>query len=776
MLRLLKAARAFFILLPLHLALAARGVAQETARVDEPAVVAGVVRDGSSNPVRDAVVTIVDLGRSTRTDDAGVFRLELPAAAGGRELVLRVSLGRLAETEVRVVAGTGTTWRDVVLDVPVVPLQAVVATAVGVADHRAQPARIGRVDAVSVVESAPVATMTELLQARMPGLSVTRASGAPGAASQIRTRGVGPLRFPGGPAVYVDGVRVDAGPRESMLVVAPATSGLDDLSPHDIESVEVLAGPAAAARYGPDAVTGVIAVRTRRAPVGEQPFRQQIAAGYGRTEVAAAPPDNWARCTDASVPVCEGLAAGTLVSDNPLMREGGYREGRRASIHWSGRGGGANYGFSMGLGLETEDGYLPATGLDRRNGHASLVLVPTERLRVEAGIGRAVSKVEPVLAEGYAGLIGLGMLGSPLTVSGPADGWWGTPGEIFATAESRIEAERTTPTLRLAHTTLPWLTQRLTAGADLVRQSGRQAFPWIEEWPDLEGQFADAKRRSDVYTVDYLATAEVPLESPDVSDSRLSLGVQYLRESSRRSGTEGVRTDPPTDSEPFEWTEREIEWRTAGVLAQWDIGYRDRLFARVGARVDWMRLEYRDSAYAGATGSPSSSSASYAKDDPDPVVAPYVGVSYLVSNTSFWAPIAPVVGTLRLHGAWGRARRKHPDLEVQDFDDDILFMLSTISAARPETVNEFELGAEAGLLDDRLGIGITYFHRTTSDIALLIPSSLGLGVGRVGYGEVVDRGFELDLTARLLRGSALSWTVDAMLRTLDNEVESIGSD
>ena len=50
------------------------------------------------------------------------------------------------------------------------------------------------------------------------------------------------------PTVYVDGVRIASGSSGNFNVFGQSTSALDAINPADIESVEVIKGPAAAAQ------------------------------------------------------------------------------------------------------------------------------------------------------------------------------------------------------------------------------------------------------------------------------------------------------------------------------------------------------------------------------------------------------------------------------------------------------------------------------------------------------------------------------------------------
>src|SRR5690606_7714113 len=120
----------------------------------------------------------------------------------------------------------------------------------------------------------------DLLGSREPGLSFARGSGNVGTGSQIRIRGVSSLSMNSQPLIYVDGVRVDnqgaAGPaiRDGRQV-----SKLDDFSPDQIESIEIIKGPAAATLYGTEASAGVIQIITKKGSSGSPQFDLSIRQG-----------------------------------------------------------------------------------------------------------------------------------------------------------------------------------------------------------------------------------------------------------------------------------------------------------------------------------------------------------------------------------------------------------------------------------------------------------------------------------------------------------------
>src|SRR5205085_8018133 len=117
-------------------------------------------------------------------------------------------------------------------------------------------------------------TLSDVLTGKTAGLTVTQAAGSPGSSSRIRIRGSNSVSLSNEPLLIVDGVRVNNDVSASSLGVGgQVTSRFDDINPQDIESIEVLKGPAASALYGTAAANGVIQIVTRKGRSGKTQWR-----------------------------------------------------------------------------------------------------------------------------------------------------------------------------------------------------------------------------------------------------------------------------------------------------------------------------------------------------------------------------------------------------------------------------------------------------------------------------------------------------------------------
>jgi TonB-linked SusC/RagA family outer membrane protein len=142
----------------------------------------------------------------------------------------------------------------VVLEEEAIGIEEVVAIGYGTmkkSDLTGSMASVGRQE----ITELPVYSMDNILQGRTAGMQITQGGYRPGEASSILIRGQRSLAGSNAPLVVIDGV--------------PVESGLMNINPSDVESVEILKDASSSAIYGSRAANGVILINTRRGKVGK---------------------------------------------------------------------------------------------------------------------------------------------------------------------------------------------------------------------------------------------------------------------------------------------------------------------------------------------------------------------------------------------------------------------------------------------------------------------------------------------------------------------------
>src|SRR5689334_22880208 len=231
--------------------------------------ISGQVTDSSAQqPVAGAEVVLLGadgaIVRGTRSDAAGRYVLA-NVPAGPQRVRARFVGFAPKERTVTVAEGSST-----VLDFPLTPrslqLDQVVITGTGGAvQKRAIGNVVETVQAPEVMETAPVRTVDQLVGSRTAGVIVLPSSGQVGTGAQVRIRGASSLSLSNDPIVYIDGVRMNSDAAQGPVQRGGGgASRLNDIDPEDIESIEIIKGPAAATLYGTDASNGVIQLSTKR--------------------------------------------------------------------------------------------------------------------------------------------------------------------------------------------------------------------------------------------------------------------------------------------------------------------------------------------------------------------------------------------------------------------------------------------------------------------------------------------------------------------------------
>jgi len=199
-----------------------------------------------------------------RTDAAGKYTLGA-APAGTVRLRARIFGFAPKERTVTVLSGQTVTV-DFALSQRSIQLDQVVVTGTGGAvERRAVGNVIESINANEVLKTSAPRSVEQLIGARTPGVMVLPATGQVGTGAQIRVRSVGSLSLSTDPIVYIDGVRMDANTSQGPAQRGNAgASRLNDINPEDIESIEIIKGPAAATLYGTEASNGVVQIITKR--------------------------------------------------------------------------------------------------------------------------------------------------------------------------------------------------------------------------------------------------------------------------------------------------------------------------------------------------------------------------------------------------------------------------------------------------------------------------------------------------------------------------------
>jgi len=743
-----------------------------TALGAQSGTIAGsVVSEGSRTPIAGAQVHVAGTTLGTTTDAAGQFRL---VGLTGTEVSVEVR--RLGYRPTTLTVRVGATDVRVELPEKRVELDAVVVTGTaGATEKRAVGNAVSTIKASEVTEIAPVSNLQGLLNGRAAGVVVLGASGNVGTGSRIRVRGTSSLSLNNQPLIYVDGVRVNreaaTGPANQAFG-SSSISRINDINPDEIESIEIIKGPAAATLYGTEASNGVVQIITKKG-----------ASGKAQWTVLAKRGGNYIENPEGRFPVNYQMVNGTIESIDIVEREKElghpiWRTGAVNVYDASVNGGSDLFRFFVSGSLDNSEGADPNNSVHRVNGRANVALTPNRTTSVNVSTGYASGRTRIPCEAGCGGRVWGTILANPQNLVGSIAkrrGFHsGTPEEYDLLENYWQGLDRFTASLQLNNNPVGWFSHRLNIGTDRTGEDNVSFTPRVDSlvgdpvWGSQPlGARGESNRRINVNTVDYSATASFDLTSKLRSQS--SVGGQFYQTQTSFIAASGSIFPAPGLSAISATTTRSaptqdiVEERSLGFFVQEQIGWNDRLFLTGGLRSD------DHSAFG---------------QNFDRVYYPKVSLSWVASEEPFWK--LGFVNALKLRAAYGQSGQQPANFDALRTYSPAAGP-NDVAAATPQTIGnpdlgpekgeEVELGFDAAFLNDRVGLEFTYYNKKTNDAILNreIPPSLGFsGFQPFNAGSIRNTGVELLARARPWDRRPVAWDVTFNLATNSNEILSLG--
>jgi TonB-linked SusC/RagA family outer membrane protein len=233
-------------------------------------------------------------------------------------------------------------------------------------------------------------TVEEMLQGRISNVDITSVSGDPGAGLNIRIRGTASLNANNEPLIVVNGIPYNSSIASDFDFASADIEkfgNLIDVSPEDIESIEVLKDAASTAIYGSKASNGVLMIKTKRGIKSKPMFEytSKITRSQEPTPIPMLDGAGYARLIKASHFNNDG---GTFQSNeidfdpewvqyhnfaqNTNWVEEVTQIGHVIDQNFSVRGGGEKSRYKMSVGYTDEKGTTIETGLNKLNISTSL--------------------------------------------------------------------------------------------------------------------------------------------------------------------------------------------------------------------------------------------------------------------------------------------------------------------------------------------------------------------------------------------------------------------
>ncbi len=247
--------------------------------------ITGVVADENGETLIGANIIVKGTAIGTISDYDGSYSLEVPEDA----TILEVSYTGYDTREIELGVSN-------VVDVTMVEgvqLTEVVVTALGISrDEKALSYSVQQIESDEITATQTRSAL-ESLKGKVAGVQLITASGAPGASTNVKLRGVSSFTGNNEPLFVIDGVPVNNVSNNGGGVLTGAVDGgnaISDINPNDIESINVLKGASAAALYGSRAANGVVLITTKKGlGVDRKNFNVEFGQSLGYERVLLLP-------------------------------------------------------------------------------------------------------------------------------------------------------------------------------------------------------------------------------------------------------------------------------------------------------------------------------------------------------------------------------------------------------------------------------------------------------------------------------------------------------
>lgn len=761
--------------------------------------ISGIVVDSASGQgIKGASITLLELDRTTLTDQDGRFQITgLP----NREHSVNVkALGYISQTQKLTLTSEKSGSLRFVMRYSATSLSEVVTTATGQQRRVEVSNDIVKIDGDKIRERAPVRNIADMLEAaQVPGVLVQRGGGELGTPSRIRMRGIGSISQSNDPVYIVDGVWIDGS------VSKP--SRVDMLDPETIETIEIVRGPSAGTLYGQDAANGVIVITTKKGQVGATRwslnYSRDWGQTYGRIPLAYR---GYGSQMIAGIPVpcsivkvlefyCIQDSVGIFDPNHRLIKRTGTEEKNALSLALDGGSRAVRYAITVSanntigvrrtapvdhirmniLGYHPQNKYNHPSALDVRNITSNFTLEPRNNLTIGLNVSGNQSNLKDnkydienrALAFNYGGIPDYSI--DTITFNNQST-------EIKAIQSPVRSANITLASQFTWNPRTRWI---VSGGAGVDRSQGESSYILARTWCQFLSACKDStgERREERKTrTDYSLRVR---SSTTLNFGKLAKYLEFMpslggdfRKSDDASLAITIDSVPPGERSMFGRYKSSNYSRfsnaTAGWYADARIGIMRKLYFNVGIRQD--------------IGSAITSSGSSAY--------PKLGTSWLVSDEEFWVP-NKYVGLLRLRGAMGYSA-------VQPFVNDIYgrytsgyeyidgVFIRTAVLDRPGNVNlvpekavEFELGIDADLLYEKVNITLTYAHKENKNniVERILPPSIG-GVyeprRKENIARVRNKNLELSANVRAIETNVMRVELNYNLTMSDNAVVRLG--
>lgn len=752
-----------------------------------------------------ASILIKGTSRGSTTDANGDFTLNAPANA-----TLVVSFIGYKTTEIPV--GSKTVF-DIMLENDATQFNEIVVTALGIArEKKALGYSVQEVSGKTLTQARET-NLVNSLSGRLAGVQVTNSNGAPGSSSRMIIRGASSIGSNNQPLFVVDGVPVDNSNFGSGTGIDYGNAAAS-INPDDVESINVLKGPSAAALYGSRGANGVVLITTKSGKgtkgIGvsfnsntafESPFRLpkwQNSYGQGAKGLFSYVDGTGAGVNDGVDESWGPKLDGRLLPqfDSPIAADGTrtptpwiahpdnvdkfFETGRTLTNNVAITGANDKGDFRLSFTNLDQTGILPNTDYKRRTVSLNAGWNLTKKLSIRA-TGNYVNDGSDNRNNFGLYFIWFGRQvdmdrlkdyhkpGSIYQYNWN-DNYWTNPYYLLNESTRANERDRLYGNMSATYKFTDWLSLTARTGTDFyedrrkTKTAARQAKIGASSLYDAYNEEQIFVRESNS---DFLLNATHKFGEFDIT---ANIGGNHRSNYAQRNYMGATELAIPRvynmgNSRQRPVTENSyIKKSVNSLYAAANLGFRNYLFVDLTARNDW-------------SSSLPSDNRSY--------FYPSAAVSAII--TDIFDVKSSVLSFAKIRAGWARVgndtdpyrlastyKYENPWGSTPSLSENNALLNASL---KPELTSSYEIGTDIRLWQNRVGLDVTYYKKVSSNqiLDVNISNATGYLSKLLNAGKIENQGIEIQLTASPVKTEAFEWQIGLNWARNKNKVVSLAN-
>jgi len=641
-------------------------------------------------------------------------------------------------------------------------------------------------------------TVEEMMQGRMGNVDITSMSGDPGAGINIRIRGNSSLNARNNPLIVINGIPYDAQIDENFdfgSADVEKFGSLIDVSPEDIESIEVLKDAASTAAWGSKASNGVLMIRTKRGikskPIFEYTFKETI--GKEPDPIPMLDGAGYARLiTEEHYNYSRNEYENEEIAFNPEWEEyNNYSQntnwvkeitqiGKTTQHDFSVRGGGDKSKYNMSVGVSDEIGTTIGNRMKKLNLRSSLDYTLSTKLQFRTDImytrydqdatydvedwDYQFPKNKQIRSVAYRKMPNLSVFDrdtnnvyyneyfTPMTtLQGSAQDYYNPVAFANLGVNNRLK-DNARALFTIRYNILPELILNSTVTLDIFDSKISKFLPFkaigASYGSDITNRSVNEfAKKSSIYTINQL------VYNPDLGENHgLALMGQFDTEETinrwykvqtSQSASPFIQ-QPVGDKHLSGFWDTYSQYRSLGLYLTGTYKYKDRYILTIGAKTEGNSKFSKESRWG---------------------FFPTLAFAWRLSDEPFMA-FTSFINDLKIRGSWGQSGNSPDDnylyFNTYSAGSDLSYLDMQgvkpngieLTSLKWETIDQINGGFSFVGLDNRMNIEFDIYRKRTLNLYLKnsgIPSSTGFSSINQNNGEMENRGAELSFDYTIIK-------------------------